>query len=263
MRVKHFIITRYFPIDDVYGEEMHKREFLLSWFDMFKNNLIRTLDNLSTHDFELVVLINRAVDFNTVDFLLLKKDYEITLIHWGDQAEYFKTFYNDYDYIVETRIDFDDFVFKDAIQDTYKQIDENTKIKMYGYCSGYTFWDKKKEFYDFYHEVKGIGHWSIFPSLIISTDFIKDKTNVDVYSFNHGRSKENLKSWCEKNGVKWDDKFFVQNLKRKAFIYYRPENSYSEMNDKKNGKAGYVLPAYTRKRIPRPNGLKEEFGFNL
>lgn len=262
MNIKHFIITRFFTVDDVYGEEMYTYEFLYSWFDLFKNNLISSLNNLNNKDFELVIMIHNNVDISTVSFFNeLNTDYKITIIHWGEIQTYLDSFYDKYDYIIETRMDFDDFVFSNVIDDIRNHIDKETTIKIYGYCSGYTYYLLNKKYYDFYHLVNNIGHWSICPSVIYNTNFVKNKKHFNIYSFNHGRSKVNLQTWCERNNIEWNENMFEQNTTDKAFIYYRPINSYSELLDKKNN-TEYRLPGYTNKEIERPNNIKEIFGFN-
>ena len=262
MKIKHFIITRYFTVDDVYGEEMYTHEFLYSWFELFKNNLISSLNNVKNKDFELIIMIHDNVSFSTVSFFNeLKTEYKISIIHWSEIQNYLDSFFDKYDYIIESRMDFDDFIFSDVIDDIRNHIDKNINIKLYGYCSGYTYYKLNEKYYDFYHLVNNVGHWAICSSVIINTNFLKDKKHFNIYSFNHGRSKINLQKWCNDNNVKWNDNMFEQNIIDKAFIYYRPLNSYSELLDKRNN-IDYKLPGYTNKEICKPNNLKEIFGFN-
>lgn len=262
MKIKHFIITRYFTVDDVYGEEMYTYDFLYSWFDLFKNNLISSLNNINNRNFELIIMIHNKVNKKNVSFFnKLKVDYKITILHFNEIQKYLDSFYNKYDYIIESRMDFDDFVFNDVITDIQSKVNENITIKLYGYCSGYTYYKLNEKYYDFFHTVKNIGHWGICSSIIYNTKFVKNTKHFNIYSFNHGRSKINLQTWCKDNNIQWNDNMFEQNKDIKAFIYYRPLNSYSELLNKRNN-IEYKLPRYTNKEIKKPNNLKEIFGFN-
>lgn len=127
---------------------------------------------------------------------------------------------------------------------------------------GYTFLDRTKEFYRFYNIENTTGHWAIMSSLIYSTKYMKDKPTLNIYNMNHGRSKINLQNWCKKNSIEFNEAMFIQNTTTDAFIYYRPNNSYSELLDKRQ-KVAYKLPGYTNKKIERPQKLKERFGFNM
>ena len=260
-KIKIFVITRYFIVDDIYGEKMYTHDFLYSWFNIFKNNLIKTLNNLKNKNFELIICIHDKVNINDVLFFnSIKAKYKISIIYKGQIIKYLKSFYDKYDYIIQSRIDFDDYIFSDVINDLLQNISKNLSIKLYGYCSGYVYFLKTRKWYDFYNELHNIGHWGVFSSLIFSTKFIKNKTDIYIYSFNHGKSKDALQIWCQKNNIEWKNEMFAQNLTKKAFIYYRPFNSYSEMNLKKKN-IEYILPKYCNRKISKPEKIKAEFGF--
>ena len=265
MKIKNIIITRYFNVDGVYGDEMYTFQFLYKHFDTFKNNLINSLNNIDDNKFELIVLIHEKVNPETVQFikdLELQTKYYITILHLSELNDYVAKYNDQFDYIVQSRMDFDDFVYKDVIEDINSQIFDTTTIKLYGYLKGFTYLERTKEFYRFYHIQNTTGHWAVMSSLIYSTKYMKDKPALNIYNMNHGRSKINLETWCKKNNIEFNDDMFVQNKTTDAFIYYRPSDSWSELMVK-NQNIEYKLPGYTNKKIERPQKLKEKFGFQL
>ena len=135
----------------------------------------------------------------------------------------FQDAYDKYDFVIQTRLDFDDFACRDAVADTQSKVSECTDIVSYGYCKGYQY--ILGELFPFYSKYNGIGHHSAFPSLIVNSSFGKKIPSIFIYSFDHTKVKIKLKDFLEKNGIKFRENMFQQNFSMKAFIYFRHEFS--------------------------------------
>ena len=168
--------------------------------------------------------------------------------------------YAHYDFVIQTRMDIDDFVYKDAVIDTQTKVDECNGILWYGYCKGYMYSDKK--LYVFPYLAQGLGHSSIFASLILESAFAEKIPFLGVYSFYHHRVKKYLRDFLKKNGIEFSENMFQQNTSNNAYIYFRQEFS----NDiiargitaikqlKANG--GYLV------ENPPTEQLAKDFGFH-
>ena len=54
-----------------------------------------------------------------------------------------------YDVLITTRIDYDDEIYYDAVNDVRKQININKPILLYGYNRGVSFYESNRKYYEF------------------------------------------------------------------------------------------------------------------
>ena len=79
--------------------------------------------------------------------------------------------------MITTRIDYDDRIYYDAVNDVRKVIDLNKPMMLYGYDKGAHYYENDHKYYEFFMTYKKRDRMSIFDSLII----ILNKTN-DTYN---------------------------------------------------------------------------------
>ncbi|MBR4903244.1 MAG: hypothetical protein IKZ53_01075 [Selenomonadaceae bacterium] len=260
--IKHFIISRFFNFQRKgYPHNVLDVDFLSKQLPLAKN-MLKSLENQTNKNFELVFFVNdKFVDDTKYEFIFSTLRDSTTLplkfVKWADILRLVKEAYDNYDFVIQSRIDFDDFIFKDAIADTQSKVDDCENILSYGYCDGYEYICGELYIYDI--KWGGIGHHSILQSLIIKSSFGKNLPFVYPYNFDHTKAKLNLKEFLEKNSMKFSDNMFQQNLSSKAYIYFRHEfsqqllvtNSTLKLPNKKK----LTTADITKKQ------LEEEFGF--
>ena len=103
--------------------------------------------------------------------------------------------------MITTRIDYDDRIYYDAVNDVRKAIDLNKPMMLYGYIKGAHYYEIDNKYYEFYLTYGNRGCMSVFVSLII----ILNKTN-DTYNIydlgTHIRVRKRLIDNYQKYGIK-------------------------------------------------------------
>lgn len=228
-KIKHFIFMRFFSFNDPkYPHDIYDVDFLSKQLILTRNAL-GSLENQTNKNFDLVFMVN-AKFFNNPKyefvFSTLKDSttLPLTFIKSGDVPHLVQEAYDKYDYVIQSRYDFDDFLFKNGIADTQNKVDECNSILGYGYSKGYEY--ICKEIYPFLHLYKGIGYHSILASLILKSSFAKTVPFIGIWSFSHGEVKSAIENFLEKNGLEFSENMFQQNTTMNAFIYFKHEFSH-------------------------------------
>lgn len=263
-KIKHFVVSRFFPFQrKEFPHNILDVDFLSKQLPLAKN-MLRSLENQTNKKFELVFIANpKFFDDPKYEFIFSTLRDSTTLplkfIKWSEVTSLFQGAYDKYDFVIQTRIDFDDFTCKDAVADTQSKVSECTDIISYGYCNGYQY--IYGELIPFFHGYNDGGHQSTFPSLIVNSSFGKKIPSIFIYNFNHTKVKIQLKDFLEKNGVEFKEDMFQQNFSMKAFIYFRHEFAQellvTNSTLKLPNKGKLTTADITKKQ------LEDQFGFTL
>ena len=267
-RIKHFIFMRFFSFDDPkYPHDIYDVKFLTKQLLLAKNNALPSLENQTDKNFDLVFVVNAKFFGNpkyefVFSALQCATALPLKFIKPNEQARLVKDAFKEYDFVIQSRMDFDDFIFKDATADTQNKVNDCDSILAYGYCKGYEY--KLKELYNFFHEYKKIGYHSVLGSVILKSSFAKNLPFIGAYTYNHGEIKRLMKIFLEKNGIAFSERMFQQNTSTKAIIYFRHDFAHWILTHH-DGKPITTLPDHphlTTKDITKKQ-LAEEFGFHL
>ena len=85
-----------------------------------------------------------------------------------DFKNYLKNISTGLDFLITTRIDSDDCIYYDAVNDVRKLIDINKPIFLHGYNKGVYYFEANDKYYDYYNNFDNRGVMSIFISLILN-----------------------------------------------------------------------------------------------
>lgn len=236
--VKHFVVVRFFErkvagyVHDIFDVNFVAERVLLA-----KKNLLSSLENQTNKNFEIIFLVNdRYLSEEKYKFIFTELQDGITVpLKFTKSAmlrRLVKDAYNDYDFVIQTRIDYDDFAYKDAVADTQAKIDECNSILAYGYNKGYVYFnDEMYPFYDLYlrkdTDRQG-GHSAVFHSVILKSEFAKKIPYIGAYSLDHTNVKSKLKEFLEKNGVEFAENMYRYNASDNALIFFR--HDFTESN---------------------------------
>ncbi len=274
-KIKHFVIIRFFPKQfpdyphDVFDVDFLSKQLILA------KNAMASLNNQTNKNFEVVFVANeKFFSDEKYEFIFstLKASTKLPIefVKAVDTSNMYaksglkdllKAAFDEYDYVIQTRMDFDDFVYKDAVADTQDKVSDCENVLAYGYCNGYKY--VNGELYRYHSTFNEIGCKSAFMSLILKSSFAKTLPFLSVYSFRHDEFKTYLQKFLEKHGVKFSDKMFRQNTSTAAFLYYR--HNLSLYNWIKTGSGKISTPKespFTTADITKA-ALKDEFGFFL
>ena len=113
MKIKHFIITRFFSQNfEKTNEELFSEKFLSNGFKLVKKNFIKTLENQTNKNFEVIIMIHNDIDIDKIKPLYdIESSFKISIIRKKDIDKYISEFYDTFDFIITTRLDYDDFVY--------------------------------------------------------------------------------------------------------------------------------------------------------
>jgi len=144
------------------------KDYTLNGIRVMKKYLLTSLESQSCKDFIWILILgndaNKAFLKSLFNFNSSFKWYIIYKKHF---KKYIKNITKDFDILITTRIDYDDRIYYDAVNDVRKQININKPIFFHGYNRGVYFFEGDNKYYDFEHKTKE-GAFSVFESLIIS-----------------------------------------------------------------------------------------------
>ena len=277
--LKHFVLIRFFTHQaSRYPYDIFDVDFLQMQLSLAQNNVLKSLENQTNKNFEIIFIANDKYFFDskyefifstlrnstTLPLKFIKvhqlEDKAKYLLKQSELTELIKDAYNKYDFVIQSAIDFDDFIYKDAVADTQSKINSCNGILGYGYCRGYTYING--ELYKYGLLCKGRGHHSIFQSLIWKSSFAKNLELIGLHSFQHTKFKIVIENFLKENGIAFMENMFEQNKSTRAYIYFRHE--FSREHTKKWGTADLKSP----KRLPLTTAditkgqLASEFGFH-
>lgn len=290
-KIKHFIFSRFFTYQRVgFPYNVLEVDFLSKQLPLVKN-MLKSLENQTSKNFELIFLTNPEFFYDPkYEFIFSTlRSYTVLPINFikftGDTLSYqdskvkglwkFKenknvelgnliaSALNDYDFVITTKMDFDDFVFKDAVIDTQSKVNECNSILAYGYNKGLEYiYGELYPRTDFLW--KGRGHIGIFQSLILKSSSVENYPFLSVQNFWHDCIKIQLEQFLKNNGIEFLKDMFQQNFSTCAYIYLRHEFSQEHLV-KSRGKPLQSKvskqPPLTAKYITKEQ-LKSDFGFD-
>lgn len=232
-KIKHFVLINFFNWQNRnYPYDVLDVNFLSKQLILAKNNALKSLENQTNKNFEICFRMHRKhFSDKKYEFILStlmdSTTLPIKLLLDEEIRRLVEDAYNQYDFVITSRMDLDDFIYKDAVADTQNKINECEKILSYGYCKGYTY--VYGELYPHYKSWGGIGQLAILQSLIVQSSFIKKIPFVYVLSFYHHIIKRKMKEFLEENHVSFAESMFQQNLSTNAYIYFRHEFSQDQL----------------------------------
>ena len=116
-------------------------------------------------------------------------------------------------------MDFDDFVFKDAVIDTQSKVNECNSILAYGYNKGLEYiYGELYPRTDFLW--KGRGHIRIFQSLILKSSSVENYPFLSVQNFWHDCIKIQLEQFLKNNGIEFLKDMFQDNEVKKIYLNF-------------------------------------------
>ncbi len=165
MKIKHYIITRMNFEDDEISEAAY----------MLKCHLLKSLSIQTNKNFTLLILSN-----HNIKNLLNGYKFPIEIIKKDELKTYIQK-QVDADFLITSRIDYDDHIYKSVVDETQKQIDYNYSVILYGLKNGVSIIDGSSDaMFMSYTKLpyRNCGFFSVFETLIINTNKIKNLFSI-------------------------------------------------------------------------------------
>ncbi len=249
LRIIHFIITRFmikfWPFED-FPTKIFRDDYILNGIRVIKNYLVPSLENQSCRQFIWILKIGNKANKTYVESLLhLSNLFESKIIHEKDVHNYIRNKSKGFDILITTRIDYDDRIYYDAVNDVRKAININKPIILYGYNRGVHYYELDNKYYEFIRNDTSSGVMSIFASLILVLSKVNDTYNIYQLGTHMIARKKILLSYKS---------FGIKELNYEPAIYDSGDAKFVWVRQKFSGQ--YHLSEYIKKRL-------KEYRFNL
>ena len=164
--------------------------------------LLPSLENQSCKKFIWILTLGDKANKTLVESLFhFNYSFEYKIIYNKSLKNYIRNISKGFDILITSRIDYDDVIYYDAVNDVRKAINNNKPMLLYGYNRGVYYFEKEDKYYEFYRIYNNEGTMSVFHSLIT----VLKKVN-DIYTINdlggHSVIRRNLLKSYKSFGIK-------------------------------------------------------------
>ena len=225
LKIIHLIITRFainlFPIND------STKEFTLNGLRVMQKYLLPSLENQSCKDFIWILMIGNKANITSLKSLFnFNNSFQWHIIYTKDIRNFLRNITKGFDVLITTRIDYDDLIYYDAINDIRKEININKPILLHGYNRGVYYFELDNKYYDFEYKSRN-GAFSIFESLIIVLNKVNDTYTIYDIGY-HDQVKKNLLKNYKSYGIK-ELKYqpYIFDSGAPKFVYVRQNYSWT------------------------------------
>lgn len=181
-----------------YIKLLNSEKFLKNGIRVMKKYLFVSLENQSCKNFTYILLLGNKFNITYIkDLLNLNTLFESNVIYQKDLRNYIRNITKGFDVLITTRIDYDDIIYYDAVNDVRKAININKPLLLYGYKRGLSYYELNGKYYNKYSNSNG-GCIGLFVSLIIFLNNVNDTYTIyDIGNHNNIRNKvlKNFKSF--------------------------------------------------------------------
>ena len=187
LKIIHIIITRF-----LYFSRNSRKDYILNGMRVMKKYLLPSLENQSCKDFIWILMLgNKAKITSSLKSLLnFNNSFQWYIIYIKDIKNFLRNITKGFDILITTRIDYDDRIYYDAVNDVRKEVNSQRPIFFHGYNRGLYYFELDDKYYDFQFKAKN-GAFSVFESLIIVLNKVND--TFTIYDFGiHSSVRKNL-----------------------------------------------------------------------
>ena len=149
-----------------------------------KEYLFPSLEYQTCKNFIWILLIgDKANKTRVKSYLNLNLSFKYIIIYKKTLKSFLQKITKGYDVLITSRIDYDDRIYYDAVNDVRKYVNINKPVSIYGFNSGIMYFEFNNKYYKFYRDYKNKGTMSIFASLILVLNKVNDI--YTVYDLGH------------------------------------------------------------------------------
>lgn len=227
LKIVHLIISRFImEILYEFNKKIYTDEYIKNGIRVMKKYLFPSLDNQKCKDFTFVLLLGNKANITYIRSLFnFNLSFKYKIIYYKGFKKYLRRITKGSDILITTRIDYDDQIYYNAVNDVRKAIDLNKPMLLYGYNRGLYYFESNNKYYEFYRTYNNEGVMSIFVSLIIVLKKVNNA--ISVYDLGgHTVIKKTLKKYYKKFGIEklnYDPAIFEK--KKPKFIWVRQNYS--------------------------------------
>jgi len=178
-----------------FSKIIYTEDYIKNGIRVMQTYLFPSLENQNCKKFIWVLLLGEKANISYIESLInLNNSFQYKIIYNNLLKNYLKNLTKDSEVLITTRIDYDDRIYYDAVNDVRKAININKPMILFGYNRGVYFFESNKKYYEFYSSYNNEGVMSIFCSLIM----VIKKVN-DIYNINDMGPHNSIKTFFIKN----------------------------------------------------------------
>jgi hypothetical protein len=201
-----------------------------------KKYLLPSLENQSCKDFIWILLLGNKANIASLKPLLnFSNSFQWYIMNKKNIKNYLRNITKGFNILITTRIDYDDRIYYDAVNDVRKQINIKRPMLIHGYNKGIYYFELNNKYYDFDYGNSLTSPFSVFESLIIVLNKVNDTCTIFDFGA-HFSVRNNLLMKYKSYGIKrlnyepaiFDngDPKFVWVRQKYSGIYNRSINKY-------------------------------------
>ena len=204
-RIIHLIMTRFsIPISFLHNFKriIYTKKYILNGIRVMKKYLIPSLEKQSCKNFTWILITGNEINITFVKSLInFNNSFKKDIIFLKDVKNYVRNITKGFDVLITTRIDYDDRIYYDAVNDVRKVININKPVILHGYNRGVYYFEFNGKYYDLYETYRNKGAMSIFISLITVLNKVND--TITIFNLgNHARARKKLLQKYKSFGIK-------------------------------------------------------------
>lgn len=231
LKIIHLIITRFmieFHPYDGFPKKIYEKSYIFNGIRVLSKYLFPSLENQSCKKFIWVLMIGDKANKTYIESLLqFNFSFDYKIIYQKSIKTYIRKITKGYHILITSRIDYDDLIYYDAVNDVRKEINIHKPIQIYGYNRGVFFYEIDNKYYEFYKKVHKNGAMSVFISLIIVLNKVNDSYTVYDLGVHYNIRKYLLKSYKS---------FGIANLDYEPAIFDNGDTKFVWVRQKFSGK---------------------------
>ena len=191
--------------------------------------------NQSCNNFIWVLLIGNKANKTYIESLLNfnnSLNFQYKVIYQEDIKYYVRNITKGFDILITTRIDYDDSIYYDAVNDIRKEINMKKPMLLHGYNRGVYFFEINGKYYDYFHSYKNQGVMSVFCSLITILKEVNDFYTILDFG-DHRYIKKKLLKEFKSFGIKrlnYDPGIFDSGDPKFIYVRQKYSGSYNQTN---------------------------------
>ena len=250
LAIIHLIFTRFMMDFNLYKNKdlIYEDVYIFNGIRVMKKYLFPSLENQSCKNFTWILLLGDKANITNIESLVqLNQSFDSKVIYRKDLKNYLKFITKDYNILITTRIDYDDAIYYDAVNDVRKVINVNKPIIAHGYNRGVSYYEINGKYYDFYNNWKNEGVMSVFASLIVNLKKVNDTYTI----FDTGCHYE-----IRKNILNWYKRFGIKDMNYEPAVFDNGDPKFIYVRQKFSGSYKMLIP----KINPRIFDLNKFYG---
>jgi hypothetical protein len=231
MKIKHYVITRFLSSTTLgLGDMIFDESIIQNGLSYVRSYFIPSMNNQTVKDFTVIFMINENHDTQNSgikELYDLQLDMPFVVLPHDKYFKYIKEDSADADWVILTRMDYDDLVYKKAaeeVQDLVRSNDSQGDIFTYGYNTGMILYENQLYTFPKTNYWKQ-GYFSIFESVCVRRSELT--SDINIYSLSHPHLKSEVCKYAADNGLT-----FISEQERESFdnfVWVRHENTGTEL----------------------------------